>query len=161
MRIGLHTGIEGGSTVTLDSDPDRHEGVLLLGLDVDSFVQQYMVGGTVTVGGGPGSYGSVRAGLHAGITAPTTTLSASASAELGLQWLSHICPFFPSSPCGTTVMPYAGLRGSFGYSFKHVEVALWGEFLVDLGRDHVRSGNDYDIGGYTLGGGLLVAFLRR
>lgn len=36
MQIGLRTGIEDSSTVTLAEEPDRHDGLLLLGLDVAS-----------------------------------------------------------------------------------------------------------------------------
>ncbi len=131
LRIGLRTGVEGGSTVTLDSDPDRHEGLLLLGLDADSFVERYVLGGGLSVGGGPGTYGSVRAGVHAGVSAPTTSVRATATVELGIQSLSHICPFLHSDPCGSAMLPFAGLRASFGYAFEHVEVALWTQLVVD------------------------------
>jgi hypothetical protein len=161
MQIGLRTGIEDSSTVTLAEEPDRHDGLLLLGLDVDSFIDQYVLGGGVSIAGGPGAYGSVSAAAHAGLTTATRHLHATAGLELGVQSLSHICPLLHSEPCGSDVLPFTGLRGSIGYAFAHVEVALWSEVVMDLGSDRVTSGNDYNIGGHTLGGGLLIAYLRR
>jgi hypothetical protein len=49
MQIGLRTGIEDSSTVTLAEEPDRHDGLLLLGLDVDSFIDQYVLGGGLLI----------------------------------------------------------------------------------------------------------------
>lgn len=161
LQIGLRTGIEDSSTVTLADEPDRHDTLLLLGLDVDSFVDRYVLGGGVSVAGGPGTYGSVGAGLHAGVTTGTAPLHAIAGLELGVQSISNICPLLHSEPCGSDVLPFTGLRASVGYAFAHVEVALWSEVVVDLGSDHVTSGNDYNIGGHTIGGGLLIAYLRR
>src|SRR5690349_20547439 len=95
LRIGLRTGIEDSSTVTLSDEPDRHDALLLLGLDGDAFIDQYMLGGAASVADGP-PYGSIRGAVHAGVTTTTSPLHATAAIELGVHSISHICPLFHS-----------------------------------------------------------------
>lgn len=163
MRIGLRTGVEISSSVKLTSDPDRRTEALLLGLDVDAFSEQFLLGAGLAAAGGPFSHGALRGGVHTGIRHDlTTSVHTTATVGLGMQWFDHICPaIFRSEPCGSAVLPFVGLSGAVGYAGKHVEVSLWSAVLVDLGRKHVTSGNEYDIGGVTLGGGLTVAYLSR
>lgn len=160
-RIALRAGVESSSTVTLTADPGRREGALLVALDADTFYEPFVFGGSVGAAGAPSSYGALRASVHAGLHAPTTSVRATAIVDLGLQWLEHICPLFHDQPCGSATLPFTELRGELGTAGKHVELAIWGAIRVDLGRDHVTSGNEYDIGGVTFGGGLTLAYVSR
>jgi hypothetical protein len=156
-RIGLSAGAEIGSTVHLVDNPGRRSDALTVGLDLETFVSdRYLLGVFAQLAGGPFTYAAARGSAHAGIQAPITAVSAIGWVGVGFEQISSIC-----SMCSSVGMPFAELRGDFGYAGKYVEVGLWSNLIVDLGRERRSGLYEYDIGGFTVGVGLMIAYVRR
>jgi hypothetical protein len=153
LRAGLRTGVEYTSTVS--SLPATT--LLQAGVDVDAGFGPLVLGGELGAAGGPFDHGVLLGGVHGGVQALTPSMHAQATLGLGFESISHIC-----RECDSVGMAYAELRGILGYAFTHVEFGGWIALRADVSRDHVSSATVvYDVGGFTLGGGLTVAYLSR